>query len=396
MVDVLESCPKLESLKLSCNVGIDLLSQPWQLSPALVHLELTHLRRPILHEHVLALQAHCPSLESLALHPCHDSTFFSNLHQRWPGMKQLLISTQRRITWNINWKGKPNTPPGLWKLYIDDLDVQHYNPHDIHNIVVNNCETLETMFLTGSTQQEFPAPPPSTVQFTRLQRMYYWSRTSPLLPCHGSWIPSHAPVLDGVDLNHGALAGSQTLINILCNLRHLRSLAYRSNSGCTTSHITKVLKAHGNMENGQSSLIDLTLAMPASLIMNKGLQDAICALKNLTGLSLGRFKDTMNATNSMELFMRLARHLDALRVLDIKMKTDGLDDGVLILSTLGNLHTVTLRGDQLSNTGLMHFTKYSRLLNLTLYNTMQTKFTSDFQILEQHIPGVRVYTYKIQ
>lgn len=394
MVDVLESCPKLEFLKLSCPVSIDLLTQPWQLSPALSHLELSHLHSPILRDHVLALQDHCPSLESLVLHPCHDSSFFSHLHQRWPSMKELFISTQRKVTWTINRKKKrrADTPPGLRQLYIDDLDAQHYNPHDIHSIIVNNCETLEFMFLAGHTQQDIPPPPPDTVTFPRLQRLYYWARTSPIFPCFGSWIPLHAPVLHGIDLNHGVLAGSPALVDILCNLQQLRSLAYRSASGCTTSFITKVLNAH---KNDQSKLLDLVLNMPAHLSMNKSLQDAICGLKNLGVLSLGRSKDTMTSTNSMELFMNLAKHCGELRGLEIKMKTDGLDDGVLILATLGDLNRICLRGDQLSNTGLLYLTKYPALQNITLYNTSQAKFADDFKLLKQHIPDLNVWMTKI-
>lgn len=135
--------------------------------------------------------------------------------------------------------------------------------------------------------------------------------------------------------------------------------------------------------------------MPAHLIMNKSLQGAICGLKTLGALSLGRFKDTITSTTSMELFMNLAKHCGALRGLDIKMKTDGLDDGVLILSTLGQLDRISLRGDQLSNTGLLHLTKYRKLRNVTLYNTSQAKFADDFKLLKQHIPELNVWMTKI-
>lgn len=241
MYDILQVCPDLEHLAL-CGASWDkdepisasYPSQQQFLRPALTTLELLNLQIPISREHALLLMEHFPSLRSLALCPCHDSSFLLTLHSYCPFLQHLEISTFTSPSYDMMRRCidmKSDQQDGLRSLYVEDQDGDWLNIDHVRALMVNNCETLESMMLSVGTQQDDSIPPSPALQFPRLKRFYCHPIGDDQLRCFGWWVLSHAPELESLDIYYDALETWRLLRGAFRGIQQVKSLTLRTRRG---------------------------------------------------------------------------------------------------------------------------------------------------------------------
>lgn len=373
MYDVLQVCPDLEHLTL-CGASWDkdepisasYPSQQQFLRPALTTLELRNLQIPITHGHALLLLEHFPSLRSLVLCPCHDSSFLPMVHSYCPFLQHLEISTfQYTSTFASHDMRrcidvKSEQQDCLRSLYVQDEDGDQFDIEHVRTLMINNCETLETMMLSVGTQQDDSIPPPA-LQFPRLKRLYYHPLGDAILRCFGWWVLSHAPALESLDIYYDALETCSLLLGAFRGMQQVKSLTLRTHAGGMEHWIPwRDMSAH---------VQQLNVVVPPVILKAPVLLHGLGQLKHLTDLSLGKRNHVVDAGDFLNLATHLVTNCPDLHALDIKFSTSALYKGVILFSTFEHLERLSLRADNLSITGILYFGEYQKLKHLTLYNT---------------------------
>ncbi|KAJ8652608.1 hypothetical protein O0I10_011754 [Lichtheimia ornata] len=120
------------------------------------------------------------------------------------------------------------------------------------------------------------------------------------------------------------------------------------------------------------------------------IRHAIGKLTRLKRLLLGKavFPSRCEAFNNM--MIHLAIHCRHLCESDIQARTEGLDTGLLALSTLDNLESIAFLAMDLSTHGVMALAKFPRLRHLTLYGNKQPELQHELEELKQTHPQLKV------